>query len=126
MSALIAAQFDGTALYEHADPREGFHQDWHTLIYNYGRNEVAAYLIGSALEWIERFHIDGLRVDAVASMLYRDYSRQEGQWVPNRDGGRDFAHWGTTSTGRPSGSGLSAGASLASTMNTSRSRLPRL
>ncbi|WP_313140793.1 1,4-alpha-glucan branching protein GlgB [Stenotrophomonas sp.] len=83
------ARFDGTALYEHADPREGKHADWDTLIYNYGRNEVSAYLIGSALEWIERFHIDGLRVDAVASMLYRDYSRPEGQWVPNAQGGRE-------------------------------------
>jgi len=83
------AQFDGTALYEHADPREGFHRDWHTLIYNYGRHEVAGWLIGSALEWIERYHVDGLRVDAVASMLYRDYSREEGQWVPNEHGGRE-------------------------------------
>ncbi len=82
-------RFDGTALYEHEDPREGFHRDWHTLIYNYGRNEVAGFLIGSALEWIERFHIDGLRVDAVASMLYRDYSRPEGEWVPNEHGGRE-------------------------------------
>ncbi|MFT4248126.1 MAG: 1,4-alpha-glucan branching enzyme [Pseudomonas sp.] len=82
-------RFDGTALYEHADPREGFHRDWHTLIYNYGRPEVAAYLIGSALEWIERYHVDGLRVDAVASMLYRDYSREDGQWVPNEHGGRE-------------------------------------
>ncbi|MEE7548171.1 1,4-alpha-glucan branching protein GlgB, partial [Xanthomonas sp. Kuri4-1] len=82
-------QFDGTALYEHADPREGFHRDWNTLIYNYGRHEVSAYLVGSALEWIERFHIDGLRVDAVASMLYRDYSRGEGEWVPNEHGGRE-------------------------------------
>ncbi|PBJ84339.1 1,4-alpha-glucan branching enzyme [Lysobacteraceae bacterium NML93-0399] len=81
--------FDGTALYEHADPREGLHRDWNTLIYNYGRNEVAAYLIGSALEWIERFHLDGLRIDAVASMLYRDYSRGEGEWVPNEHGGRE-------------------------------------
>jgi 1,4-alpha-glucan branching enzyme len=81
--------FDGTALYEHADPREGFHRDWHTLIYNYGRNEVVGYLIGSALEWLDRFHIDGLRVDAVASMLYRDYSRAEGEWVPNAHGGRE-------------------------------------
>nr|HBK47668.1 1,4-alpha-glucan branching enzyme [Xanthomonadaceae bacterium] len=82
-------RFDGTALYEHADPREGFHRDWHTLIYNYGRHEVAAYLLGSALEWIERYHVDGLRVDAVASMLYRDYSRGHGEWVPNEHGGRE-------------------------------------
>ncbi len=82
-------RFDGTALYEHADPREGLHRDWNTLIYNYGRNEVAGYLIGSALEWIERFHLDGLRVDAVASMLYRDYSRGDGEWVPNEHGGRE-------------------------------------
>ncbi len=82
-------RFDGTSLYEHADPREGFHKDWNTLIYNYGRHEVSAYLVGSALEWIERYHIDGLRVDAVASMLYRDYSRAEGEWVPNRHGGRE-------------------------------------
>ncbi|WP_425600316.1 1,4-alpha-glucan branching protein GlgB [Luteimonas deserti] len=82
-------RFDGTALYEHADPREGVHRDWNTLIYNYGRNEVAAYLVASALDWIERFHLDGLRVDAVASMLYRDYSRGEGEWVPNEHGGRE-------------------------------------
>ena len=82
-------QFDGTALYEHQDPREGFHQDWNTLIYNYGRIEVSNYLISNALYWLEEYHIDGLRVDAVASMLYRDYSRQEGQWVPNKDGGRE-------------------------------------
>ncbi|HVJ36192.1 MAG TPA: 1,4-alpha-glucan branching enzyme [Stenotrophomonas sp.] len=82
-------RFDGTALYEHADPREGFHRDWNTLIYNYGRHEVSAYLVGSALEWIERFHVDGLRVDAVASMLYRDYSREAGEWVPNAHGGRE-------------------------------------
>ena len=82
-------RFDGTALFEHADPREGFHRDWNTLIYNYGRNEVRNFLVGNALFWIERYGIDGLRVDAVASMLYRDYSRPEGEWVPNRDGGRE-------------------------------------
>jgi len=83
------AEFDGTHLYEHADPREGFHQDWNTLIYNYGRSEVRNYLGSNALYWIERFGIDGLRVDAVASMLYRDYSRKAGEWVPNRFGGRE-------------------------------------
>jgi 1,4-alpha-glucan branching enzyme len=83
------AKFDGTHLYEHADPREGFHQDWQTLIYNYGRTEVRNFLVGNALYWIERFGIDGLRVDAVASMLYRDYSRKEGEWIPNRFGGRE-------------------------------------
>ncbi|WP_047395617.1 1,4-alpha-glucan branching protein GlgB [Chitinibacter sp. ZOR0017] len=83
------AQFDGSHLYEHSDPREGFHQDWNTLIYNFGRNEVRNYLIGNALYWLERFGIDGLRVDAVASMLYRDYSRKEGEWIPNQFGGRE-------------------------------------
>lgn len=83
------AQFDGTALYEHADPREGFHQDWNTLIYNLGRREVAGFLLASAMHWLEHFHVDGLRVDAVASMLYRDYSRNEGEWIPNRFGGRE-------------------------------------
>lgn len=83
------AEFDGTPLYEHADPREGFHQDWNTLIYNLGRREVAGTLIASALWWLETFHIDGLRVDAVASMLYRDYSRRAGEWVPNIHGGRE-------------------------------------
>ncbi len=82
-------RFDGTALYEHQDPREGFHQDWNTLIYNYGRVEVSNYLVSNALYWLEEYHLDGLRVDAVASMLYRDYSRAAGQWVPNKDGGRE-------------------------------------
>ena len=82
-------RFDGTALYEHADPREGFHQDWNTLIYNYGRTEVSNYLVSNALYWLEEYHVDGLRVDAVASMLYRDYSRKEGEWVPNVHGGRE-------------------------------------
>jgi 1,4-alpha-glucan branching enzyme len=83
------AQFDGTALYEHEDPRQGSHQDWGTLIFNYGRHEVCNFLTANALFWCERFHIDGLRVDAVASMLYLDYSRKEGEWVPNRFGGRE-------------------------------------
>ncbi len=83
------AQFDGTALYEYADPREGEHRDWGTLIYNFGRTEVRAFLAGSALHWLEQFGIDGLRVDAVASMLYRDYSRDAGEWVPNAFGGRE-------------------------------------
>jgi 1,4-alpha-glucan branching enzyme len=82
-------QFDGTALYEYADPREGFHRDWNTLIYNFGRNEVRQFLIGSALFWLERYGVDGLRVDAVASMLYRDYSRPAGEWIPNVHGGRE-------------------------------------
>jgi 1,4-alpha-glucan branching enzyme len=83
------ASFDGTHLYEHANPAEGRHIDWGTLIYNYGRNEVANFLMSSGAFWLDRFHIDGLRVDAVASMLYRDYSRQPGQWVPNKFGGRE-------------------------------------
>ncbi|MBN7805601.1 1,4-alpha-glucan branching protein GlgB [Agrobacterium rosae] len=81
--------FDGTALYEHADPRQGFHPDWNTAIYNFGRVEVMSYLINNALYWAEKFHLDGLRVDAVASMLYLDYSRKEGEWVPNEYGGRE-------------------------------------
>ena len=82
-------QFDGTALYEHADPREGMHKDWNTLIYNFGRREVANFLISNARYWLKEYHLDGLRVDAVASMLYRDYSRAEDEWVPNKDGGRE-------------------------------------
>jgi 1,4-alpha-glucan branching enzyme len=83
------AHFDGTALYEHEDPRLGFHPDWNTAIYNFGRREVASFLVNNALFWAEHYHVDGLRVDAVASMLYRDYSRQAGEWIPNPQGGRE-------------------------------------
>jgi len=83
------SHFDGTALYEHEDPRQGFHPDWNTAIYNFGRREVASFLVNNALFWPERYHIDGIRVDAVASMLYRDYSRKDGEWVPNEQGGRE-------------------------------------
>lgn len=82
-------RFDGTALYEHEDPREGIHQEWGSLIYNFGRNEVCNYLVGNGVYWLERYGVDGLRVDAVASMLYRDYSRVPGEWIPNKYGGRE-------------------------------------
>ena len=89
MTQFALARFDGTALYEHADPRRGAHPDWGTLVFNFGRHEVRNFLIANALFWLREYHVDGIRVDAVASMLYLDYSRREGEWVPNQFGGRE-------------------------------------